>query len=130
VGKGNDEQSLFCELLDAFEPDDILLSVALYPTYFLLCELVRGGVDGVFGSVVVAGTAGLVDRPVSANSGHIGRPCWRRTVKSSDTSRRSHGRSRPGGLTFPPLIGSGRVQPLVVAGVFGRISRLDFACCT
>lgn len=36
-GKGSDEQSLFREMLDAF-----------YPTYFLLCELERGEVDGVF----------------------------------------------------------------------------------
>jgi hypothetical protein len=67
VGKGNDEQSLFCELLDALKPDDILLSDALYPTYFLLCELVRGGADGVFGPVAVAGT-GWIDRQVPATS--------------------------------------------------------------
>jgi hypothetical protein len=36
-GKGSDEQSLFRDLLDALESGDILL-----------CELVRGGVDGVF----------------------------------------------------------------------------------
>ena len=47
-GKGSDEQSLFRELLDALESGDVLVADAFYPTYFLLCELVRGGVDGVF----------------------------------------------------------------------------------
>lgn len=35
-------------LLDALESGDVLVADAFYPTYFLLCELVRGGVDGVF----------------------------------------------------------------------------------
>lgn len=48
AGKGSDEQSLFRELLDALRTGDILLGDAFYPTYFLLWELVRGGVDGVF----------------------------------------------------------------------------------
>jgi hypothetical protein len=43
-----DEQSLFRELLDTLESGDVLVADAFYPTYFLLCELVRGGVDGVF----------------------------------------------------------------------------------
>ena len=47
-GTGSDEQSLFRELLDALESGDVLVADAFYPTYFLLCELVRGGVDGVF----------------------------------------------------------------------------------
>jgi hypothetical protein len=47
-GKGSDEQSLFRDLLDCLESGDILVADAFYPTYFLLCELVRGGVDGVF----------------------------------------------------------------------------------
>ena len=47
-GKGSDEQTLLRGLLDALEADDILLGDAFYPTYFLLCELVRRGVDGVF----------------------------------------------------------------------------------
>lgn len=47
-GKGSDEQSLFRELLDALESGDVVVADAFYPTYFLLCELVRGGVDGVF----------------------------------------------------------------------------------
>jgi len=46
-GKGSDEQTLLRGLLDALEADDILLGDAFYPTYFLLCELVRRGVDGV-----------------------------------------------------------------------------------
>ena len=36
------------ELLDSLQSGDILLGDAFYATYFLLCELVRGGVDGVF----------------------------------------------------------------------------------
>jgi len=48
AGKGSDEQSLLRTLLDALQSGDILLGDAFYPTYFLLCELVRGGVDGVF----------------------------------------------------------------------------------
>ena len=47
-GKDSDEQSLFRALLDSLESGDILVADAFYPTYFLLCELVRGGVDGVF----------------------------------------------------------------------------------
>lgn len=47
-GKGSDEQTLLRGLLDALDADDILLGDAFYPTYFLLCELVKRGVDGVF----------------------------------------------------------------------------------
>jgi hypothetical protein len=48
VGKGSDEQALLRELLDTLQNDDILVGDAFYATYFLLCELVRGGVDGLF----------------------------------------------------------------------------------
>lgn len=47
-GKGGDEQTLLRELLDTLQAGDILLGDAFYPTYFLLWELIRGGVDGVF----------------------------------------------------------------------------------
>ncbi len=47
-GKGSDEQSLLRSMLDTLKGDDILLGDAFYATYFLLCELVRCGVDGVF----------------------------------------------------------------------------------
>ena len=47
-GKGSDEQSLLRLLLDTLRGDDILLGDAYYATYFLLCELVRRRVDGVF----------------------------------------------------------------------------------
>ncbi len=47
-GKGSDEQSLLRDLLDSLDGGDILLGDAFYATYFLLCELVRGGVDGLF----------------------------------------------------------------------------------
>lgn len=35
-------------MLDTLEREDVLLGDAFYPTYFLLCDLVRRGVDGVF----------------------------------------------------------------------------------
>lgn len=47
-GKGGDKQSLLREMLDARESGDILLGDAFYATYFLLWELIRGGVDGLF----------------------------------------------------------------------------------
>lgn len=48
VGKGGDEQSLLREMLDSLNAGDILLGDAFYATYFLLWELSRGGVDGLF----------------------------------------------------------------------------------
>jgi len=47
-GKGNDEQSLLRSLLDALAHGDVLVGDAYYGTYFLLCELIARGVDGVF----------------------------------------------------------------------------------
>jgi hypothetical protein len=47
-GKGSDEQSLLRSMLDTLESGEILLGDALYATYFLLCELVDRGVDGLF----------------------------------------------------------------------------------
>ena len=47
-GKGSDEQSLLRGMIDTFKAGDILLGDAFYPTYFLLCELMKRGVDGVF----------------------------------------------------------------------------------
>jgi len=47
-GKGSDEQTLLRGMLDTLEPGDILLGDAFYPTYFLLGELLRRGIDGVF----------------------------------------------------------------------------------
>jgi hypothetical protein len=47
-GKGSDEQSLLREMLDTLQSEDILLGDAFYATYFLLWELIRGGVDGLF----------------------------------------------------------------------------------
>jgi hypothetical protein len=48
VGKGSDEQTLLRSLLDTLLRGEILIGDAYYATYFLLCELVRRGVDGVF----------------------------------------------------------------------------------
>jgi hypothetical protein len=47
-GKGSDEQSLLRGMLGTLETGDILLGDAFYPTYFLLCDLVQRGIDGVF----------------------------------------------------------------------------------
>lgn len=47
-GKGGDEQALLRTLLDTLGPNDILLGDAYYATYFLLCELQKRGVDGLF----------------------------------------------------------------------------------
>lgn len=48
LGKGHDEQTLLHGLLDQLVRGDVLLGDAFYSTYFLLAELVRRGVDGVF----------------------------------------------------------------------------------
>jgi hypothetical protein len=47
-GKGGDEQTLFRGLLGNLQAGDVLLGDAYFPTYFLLCELARLGIDGVF----------------------------------------------------------------------------------
>jgi hypothetical protein len=47
-GKGGDEQTLLRSLLGNLQAGDVLLGDAYFPTYFLLCELARLGVDGVF----------------------------------------------------------------------------------
>jgi len=47
-GKGGDEQALLRECLDSLQRGDVLLGDAFYATYFLLGELARSGVDGVF----------------------------------------------------------------------------------
>ena len=47
-GKGGNEQTLFRGLLGNLQAGDVLLGDAYFPTYFLLCELARLGIDGVF----------------------------------------------------------------------------------
>ena len=47
-GKGNDEQTLLRSLLDRLEPGDVLVGDAFFATYYLLAELQRRGIDGVF----------------------------------------------------------------------------------
>jgi len=47
-GKGGDEQTLLRSMLDTLNAGDVLLGDAYYATYFLLCELQRRGIDGVF----------------------------------------------------------------------------------
>ena len=48
VGKGGSEQALLRSMLDSLQAGDVLLGDAFYATYFLLYELQRRGVDGVF----------------------------------------------------------------------------------
>lgn len=47
-GKGSDEQALFRSILDTLEAGDLLLGDAYFATYFLLCDLLKRGVDAVF----------------------------------------------------------------------------------
>lgn len=47
-GKGSDGQTALRAMLDILQQGDILVADAYYATYFLLCELARCGVDGVF----------------------------------------------------------------------------------
>jgi hypothetical protein len=47
-GKSNDEQTLLRSLLDRLEAGSVLVGDAFFATYFLLVELQRRGVDGVF----------------------------------------------------------------------------------
>ena len=47
-GKGGDEQELLRSILDSLDSGDILLGDAYYATDFLLCDLIQGGVEGLF----------------------------------------------------------------------------------
>lgn len=47
-GKGASEQTLLRGMLDTFETGDVVLGDALFSDYFLLAELKKRGVDGVF----------------------------------------------------------------------------------
>lgn len=47
-GKRGDELTMLFSMLHNLKPGDILLGDAFYPSYYLLCELQRLGVDGVF----------------------------------------------------------------------------------
>jgi Transposase DDE domain len=47
-GKGGDEQTLLRSLLASLKHDDVLVGDAFFATYFLLCELIGRGIDGVF----------------------------------------------------------------------------------
>lgn len=44
-GKGGSEQALLRSILDTLQTGDILLGDALFPTYFLICDLQQCGVD-------------------------------------------------------------------------------------
>jgi len=47
-GKGASEQTLLRGMLDTFQAGDVVLGDALFSDYFLLAELIKRGVDGVF----------------------------------------------------------------------------------
>ncbi len=47
-GKGGDEQALLRSMLETLQTGDILLGDAYYATYFLLCSLLKRGIDAVF----------------------------------------------------------------------------------
>jgi hypothetical protein len=47
-GKETGEHALLRQIIDAFKPGDIALGDAYYPSYFLVCELIKRGVDFVF----------------------------------------------------------------------------------
>lgn len=47
-GKGTGEHSLLRKIIDTFEPGDIALGDAYYPSFFLLAMLIQCGVDAVF----------------------------------------------------------------------------------
>lgn len=47
-GKGSDEQCHLRAMLPTLEPGDVLLGDALFPSFWLLAELQRCGIDGVF----------------------------------------------------------------------------------
>lgn len=48
VGKGTGEHSLFRQLMAAIKPDQILLGDCYYPSYFVVAELTKLGIDFVF----------------------------------------------------------------------------------
>jgi hypothetical protein len=45
MGKGSDEQSLFRSLSGLFEPGDVILGDAFFPSYILMAEMLQKGVD-------------------------------------------------------------------------------------
>ena len=47
--KGSDEQSLLRQVLDTFQKGSIVVGDALFGTYFLLVEMIKRGVDVLFG---------------------------------------------------------------------------------
>jgi hypothetical protein len=47
-GKGTGEASLLRRILDCIQTNDIVLGDRYYPHFFLMCDLKRKGVDGVF----------------------------------------------------------------------------------
>jgi len=47
-GKGGDERTLLRSMLDTLNAGDVQVGDAYYATYFLLCELQRRGIDGVY----------------------------------------------------------------------------------
>ena len=48
AGKETGEHALLRQIIDGLDFNDILLGDAYYPSYFLICELIKRGVDFVF----------------------------------------------------------------------------------
>lgn len=47
-GKGTGESSLFREIIDSIEENDIILGDAYFPSYFLLSDIISRKADGIF----------------------------------------------------------------------------------
>jgi Transposase DDE domain len=47
-GKGTGEASLLRQIMDCIVPNDIVLGDRYYPHFFLMCDLIKKGVDGIF----------------------------------------------------------------------------------
>jgi len=47
-GKGTGESSLLREIFDCIKANDVIVGDAYFPSYFLLCDLLARGADGIF----------------------------------------------------------------------------------
>lgn len=48
-GKGTGESTLFRRIFDCIEPEDILLGDSIYPSFFLVSDIIFKNADGIFG---------------------------------------------------------------------------------
>lgn len=47
-GKGTGESSLLKQIFDCIKSNDVVLGDAYFPSFFLICDLLLIGADGVF----------------------------------------------------------------------------------